>query len=251
MGPKSKTEETTQMPYSHFGAMTGGFDPANLDAELDAVMSGVPGAVGYESLADSDSALLPAIFGALPPSVAKQIAPVVRQARQDVQVKQLQAQIANLTRALSGRGTMVPAGQVPGVRAGANILGGFGSPSAIQTNLQPTSVGGTLVPIESGTVAAGGTALLQIQPQMLFRGERFQYTGPANTFLITDFRIMNIPQFATAGSVSADSFSPLAVLSPLNFTECWPSGIIAIGILNTSGAGAVFRASFFGSGARQ
>lgn len=199
--------------------------------------------------------MLPAIFGAMPETQKRLMAPGLRLAapalrelqNQNVQMQSQLRQLANhpaIQQMLAAQNQ----GMVPGLRDGANILGGFGSPEAVNLNTVPNSVGATIIPVQSvGTVAAGGTQLIQVQPQQIFRGERLQYTGAANTFLITDFRIMNKPVFGTAGAVAADSFAPLAVLPPFNFPLCTPSGIIAIAVLNTSGAAANCTFSFWGS----
>lgn len=135
-------------------------------------------------------------------------------------------------------------------RQGANVLRGFGSPDSVTMETRPSQVRGRLIPINStGTVAAGGTQLIRLQPQGIgFRGERFIYGGAAATFTITDFRILNQPQFMAAGEVAADIFVPQAQDTLLNFDPCPVGGLIEITVLNISGGAATFRAAFLGSG---
>lgn len=139
----------------------------------------------------------------------------------------------------------------PPERAGAAVLGGFGSPSSVNTNARPSHVGGRILPITSGSVAAGTTAVLTLNPQDDFRPERLIYAGAATTFSISDVRIKNVPQTISAGDVPADAFSPNAVDQRLNFSACPVGGQIQMSVFNFSGGAAIFRGMFVGSAAIQ
>lgn len=133
------------------------------------------------------------------------------------------------------------------MRSGSKVLAGFGSPTSVR-NTRPTEVRGRLIPVEStGTVAAGASQTIRVQPQEAIRPERFIYTGTANTFTISDFRIVNKPQFAQAGNVGADTFATTAQDTRLNFDACPLGGLIEMIVTNISGGAATFRASILGS----
>lgn len=139
----------------------------------------------------------------------------------------------------------------PAERQGAQVLGGFGSPSSINVNAKPSHVGGRILPITSLSVAAGTSAVVTLNPQDDFRPERLIYAGAASTFSISDVRIKNVPQTISAGEVPADAFSPNAVDQRLNFSACPVGGQIQLTVTNFSGAAAIFRGMFVGSAAIQ
>lgn len=139
----------------------------------------------------------------------------------------------------------------PATRPGAAVLGGFGPLSAVHQYTPPQGVGGRVLPLDSGAVAAGANFTITISPQDTFRAERLIYAGAAATFTIFDFRIKNVPQFISAGNVPADLFAPNAVDQRLNFTPCPVGGQIQIGVNNFTGAAATFRGGLAGSAAVQ
>jgi len=136
-------------------------------------------------------------------------------------------------------------------RQGAGILGGFGAVGNVNVTAKPQAVGGRILPITSGLIAAGATAVITLNPQDSFRAERIVYAGPAATFSIQAINIKNVPQTISAGDVPADAFTANAVDQRLNFSPCPVGGQIQVQVLNFSAAAAIFRGMFIGSAAIQ
>lgn len=156
-------------------------------------------------------------------------------ARQKAQVRQAARQV------VAARAAMGP-------RQGAGVLAGFGSVQAVRQSA-PDHIRGRVLPVESASIAAGASAVINIQPQEDIRPERFIYGGASSTFTISDIRIKNRPQLSQAGNLAADIFGPAAQDTRLNFDACPVGGLIQVTVTNISGAAAVFRGAFLGSAA--
>ena len=99
-----------------------------------------------------------------------------------------------------------------------------------------------------GLVAAGATANIIAQPQVVFRGERLIVPSDiAGQFVITDLRVGKDSQFASAGNIPARTFDEQGVGVRLRLDTAQISQQIVLSVLNTGGAGAQFRATLIGT----
>jgi hypothetical protein len=97
-------------------------------------------------------------------------------------------------------------------------------------------------------VAAGGTASIQTQPQVPFRGRRLIVPSYiAGSFLINDLRVGKNSMFPTSNPVPARAFTELGVGVDLNLDTAQISQLITLNVENTSGAQLEFNACLIGT----
>lgn len=97
-------------------------------------------------------------------------------------------------------------------------------------------------------VAAGGTASIQTQPQVPFRGRRLIVPSDiAGSFLINDLRVGKNSMFPTSSPVPARAFTELGVGVDLNLDTAQISQLITLNVENTSGAQLDFNACLIGT----
>lgn len=97
-------------------------------------------------------------------------------------------------------------------------------------------------------IPAGTTADITGQPQVIFRAERLIVKSSiAASFDIIDVKVGKNSQFAAAGPVPADSFSPNAVGIRLKCDTATPGMNIVVTVENTGGADLFFRGAIIGT----
>lgn len=102
--------------------------------------------------------------------------------------------------------------------------------------------------VSAGTVAAGATATIQAQPQIVFRGERLIVPSDiAGSFIITQLIVGKNPQFVNPNAIHCRTFAENGVGVRLHMDTAQISQIITITVTNISGAAATFYATLIGT----
>lgn len=115
---------------------------------------------------------------------------------------------------------------------------------------EPGPVGLALVPFNSaGTVAAGGTATIVVQPQSIFKPYKLVVDSVIRPFfLIQSFQIGTTPLFDAPGAVAATMFLPDA-LPNLKKITANPGISVTMTVSNRDGAPHPFFAAVYGEAA--
>jgi hypothetical protein len=106
---------------------------------------------------------------------------------------------------------------------------------------------------DSGTpIDAGGTLSITVQPQVLFRAERFVVPSDiAGQFLINDIKVGKDSMLAAAGSLPARAFDERAVGVRMMLATSQVSQQIIVSVTNIGGAPQRFNAVIFGKAIEQ
>lgn len=119
--------------------------------------------------------------------------------------------------------------------------------AALLRDVAPTKARQYAMPLDSVvTVAAGATAIINSQPQVLFRPERLVIDQNANSWLINDLRVGKNSQFVSAGALTGAAFAAGAFGVRLKCDTAQISQIISVSITNNSGGALRFLAVLFG-----
>ena len=105
----------------------------------------------------------------------------------------------------------------------------------------------------SAKIAAGGTAIVAAQPQILFRGSRLVVPSAlggdmiAVNFTLNDIRVGKDSQFVSAGPLPAISYLENAVGTAMGLDTCNVGQLITLNVTNFDVAPHRFFASLFGT----
>lgn len=117
---------------------------------------------------------------------------------------------------------------------------------------QPGPIDETPLPIDSGAaIAAGGTAVIAVNSQIIFRPRRLIVPPSlAPFFVIDDIRVGNVPLYAGVGGVPAEAFAPDSVNPNVKKVTANPGVAISLTVTNIDGFAHRLRAVFFGEGSQ-
>lgn len=116
----------------------------------------------------------------------------------------------------------------------------------------PGPVDETPLPIDSGAgIAAGATAVISVNSQIIFRPRRL-IVGPsiASFFTVDDMRVGNVPLTAGVGAITAEAFTPDSVNPNVRKVTANPGVAISLTVTNIDGLAHRFRGVFFGEGSQ-
>lgn len=102
----------------------------------------------------------------------------------------------------------------------------------------------------SSTVAipAGGSLIVQAQPQRDFRVERIIIPSSiASAFQIDDAKVGQNSQFIAAGSLPGETFTEVAIDAYVHFDTANLGNLIFLSVTNISALPVIFRASLLGT----
>lgn len=122
-------------------------------------------------------------------------------------------------------------------------------PHVAETN--PGPVGLALVPMNSnGNVLAGGTQVINVQPQSIFKPYRLTVDPViAAFFMITNLQIGTVPLFDAPGEVACSNFPPNLQQGNLKKITANPGIQISMTVRNRDGVAHPFWSTMFGEAA--
>lgn len=122
---------------------------------------------------------------------------------------------------------------------------------ALLVNKPPQYDGEIPLGFDSGAnIAAGATATISTNPQVLFRPQRFVVPASiASSFTVDDIKIGNQSMFPNSTPNPAETFSQLGVGVGMKLRTAQIAMAVSVDVTNISGAAARFRATMIGTAA--
>ena len=165
--------------------------------------------------------------------------------RQAPALAQRATQTAPRLAALLGRGTAFMPMMQPN-----SLLMPQGQPGPSVHQSEPGPVGLALIPMNSGSVAAGAQAVIAVQPQSIFKPYRLTVDPViAAFFVISNLQIGTVPLFDAPGEVPCSNFPPNLQQGNLKKITANPGIQVSMTIRNRDGAAHPFWSSLFGEAA--
>lgn len=116
---------------------------------------------------------------------------------------------------------------------------------------QPGRIDETPLPVTATSVAAGASADIAMNAQIIFSPRRLIVPDSiASFFTIDAFSVGNVPLFAGNGSIPAEAFRPDSVNPNVRKVTAQPGVPITIRVTNVDAVAHTFRAAVFGEGAQ-
>lgn len=116
---------------------------------------------------------------------------------------------------------------------------------------RPSRIDETPLPVTATSVAAGATATISINSQIIFAPRRLIVPESIAPFFTIDaFSVGNVPLFAGNGSIPAEAFRPDSVNPNVRKITAQPGVPITVQVTNIDAVVHTFRGAIFGEGAQ-
>lgn len=103
-------------------------------------------------------------------------------------------------------------------------------------------------PLPATVVAGGASATITVNPQTLYRPERFVIAASlAPSFVVTDIKVGNVSQLPATGDVPGELFAQNGVDCAIQFDTVNPALNLLVVVTNITGGALTFRGAFIGT----